>query len=243
MALVWDATGFFGGAGAVPASDSAVDPANVIGPTPIATTTKDWDPLVGTGTVSDDGIGGGVIGTGTSLDGFSFNLDILALVLQSCDIGGCQSNQMMPDFADPGAGFFEFSNVGTGLWYDPPGASGYEYTMTDDSLFTDILNFPGGFDGPFQVETEGNDLGIFGPGESVDFEALVGHGVSQFSITGISPETDPSDPGAYPIHLAFDVATASFSMQAVSSVPLPAAVWLFGSGLLGLIGVARRKVA
>jgi hypothetical protein len=25
-------------------------------------------------------------------------------------------------------------------------------------------------------------------------------------------------------------------------VPVPAAVWLFGSGLLGLIGVARRKV-
>ena len=29
----------------------------------------------------------------------------------------------------------------------------------------------------------------------------------------------------------------------VSSVPLPAAVWLFGSGLLGLVGVARRKKA
>ena len=26
-----------------------------------------------------------------------------------------------------------------------------------------------------------------------------------------------------------------------SPVPIPAAVWLFGSGLLGLIGVARRK--
>lgn len=29
----------------------------------------------------------------------------------------------------------------------------------------------------------------------------------------------------------------------VSAVPLPAAVWLFGSGLLGLIGVARKKAA
>jgi hypothetical protein len=25
-------------------------------------------------------------------------------------------------------------------------------------------------------------------------------------------------------------------------VPVPAAIWLFGSGLLGLVGVARRKV-
>ena len=28
-----------------------------------------------------------------------------------------------------------------------------------------------------------------------------------------------------------------------SAVPVPAAVWLFGSGLLGLVGVARRKKA
>jgi hypothetical protein len=27
----------------------------------------------------------------------------------------------------------------------------------------------------------------------------------------------------------------------VSAIPVPAAAWLFGSGLLGLIGVARRK--
>ncbi len=30
---------------------------------------------------------------------------------------------------------------------------------------------------------------------------------------------------------------------ATAPVPLPAAVWLFGSGLLGLIGIARRKKA
>lgn len=29
----------------------------------------------------------------------------------------------------------------------------------------------------------------------------------------------------------------------ISSVPIPAAIWLFGSGLLGLIGIARRKKA
>ena len=29
----------------------------------------------------------------------------------------------------------------------------------------------------------------------------------------------------------------------VSAVPIPAAVWLFGSGIIGLIGVARRKKA
>ena len=30
---------------------------------------------------------------------------------------------------------------------------------------------------------------------------------------------------------------------ATGTVPLPAAVWLLGSGLLGLAGVARRKIS
>ena len=32
-----------------------------------------------------------------------------------------------------------------------------------------------------------------------------------------------------------------FSIRVVTTVPVPAAVWLFGSGLIGLIGFARRK--
>ncbi len=36
--------------------------------------------------------------------------------------------------------------------------------------------------------------------------------------------------------------TLTYGVPAVSAVPIPAAVWLFGSGLLGLVGVARRKV-
>jgi hypothetical protein len=34
---------------------------------------------------------------------------------------------------------------------------------------------------------------------------------------------------------------ANFNLQGVSAVPVPAAVWLFGSSLLGLVGIARRK--
>ena len=36
-------------------------------------------------------------------------------------------------------------------------------------------------------------------------------------------------------------ATVWFDNVTVSQVPIPAAVWLFGSGLIGLIGIARRK--
>ncbi|MHB8534727.1 MAG: VPLPA-CTERM sorting domain-containing protein [Sulfuricaulis sp.] len=35
--------------------------------------------------------------------------------------------------------------------------------------------------------------------------------------------------------------TATYAIPGVSAVPVPAAAWLFGSGLLGLVGIARRK--
>ncbi len=38
------------------------------------------------------------------------------------------------------------------------------------------------------------------------------------------------------------VISTGMVLSAVPAIPVPAAVWLFGSGLLGLIGVARRKV-
>lgn len=39
----------------------------------------------------------------------------------------------------------------------------------------------------------------------------------------------------------FTVDTLNVSIDGVSPVPVPAAVWLFGSGLLGLAGIARRR--
>ena len=39
------------------------------------------------------------------------------------------------------------------------------------------------------------------------------------------------------------IATATVTTMTVNPVPIPAAVWLFGSGLIGLIGIARRKKA
>lgn len=44
------------------------------------------------------------------------------------------------------------------------------------------------------------------------------------------------------IGLLGDAAAGIDNYKAVGPVPVPAAVWLFGSGLLGLIGIARRKV-
>lgn len=42
---------------------------------------------------------------------------------------------------------------------------------------------------------------------------------------------------------AFDFGDYTLSVNSVSAVPVPAAAWLFGSGLTGLIGLARRRRA
>lgn len=42
---------------------------------------------------------------------------------------------------------------------------------------------------------------------------------------------------------SYSSATVWFDNVSVSAVPIPGVVWLFGSGLLGLVGIARRKKA
>lgn len=58
-------------------------------------------------------------------------------------------------------------------------------------------------------------------------------------VSALEFSLSSSDVGAFgmntPAYFAMD------NLTTVSAVPVPAAVWLFGSGLLGLVGIARRK--
>lgn len=52
----------------------------------------------------------------------------------------------------------------------------------------------------------------------------------------------PMDNGPFSgFNANFDILTAHVDAVTIDPVPVPAAVWLFGSGLLGLVGVARRR--
>jgi hypothetical protein len=62
------------------------------------------------------------------------------------------------------------------------------------------------------------------------------------TYTGHSLSSLGLNPGNYVWSWGSGASADSFTMN-VGAVPIPAAVWLFGSGLLGLIGVARRKKA
>jgi len=56
-------------------------------------------------------------------------------------------------------------------------------------------------------------------------------------ISGIRMDNGPF-PG---FNANFDVRAMTLTSATVAAVPVPAAVWLFGSGLVGLAGVARRR--
>ncbi len=172
-------------------------------------------------------------------------IDLIAWAVRSGDVlGFLQSDPILPDTGPPPLGVdFEFIDVGSDQWFDPPLTDAYTYEMTGSSLFTDILDFPTGFNNSFNVSVGGTGLGIFGPGQSVDFVSLLGNGVSQFTLSGIDPLVDTEDPAAFPLKLSFDTATASFTMSSASAVPLPATLWLFTSGLIGLIGIAKKREA
>lgn len=86
------------------------------------------------------------------------------------------------------------------------------------------------------VNWNDNDIHA-GTGKADGFTSAIAAGVwdpvtgayslSWLSLTGIGPK---------------DGAKSSFTLEGVASVvPVPPAIWMFGSGLLGLVGMARRE--
>jgi len=73
---------------------------------------------------------------------------------------------------------------------------------------------------------------------SVTFQAI-GSGVSSLLISewGINPWAS----GGSLLNPDFAAASVTVAEAPISAVPVPAAVWLFGSGLIGLLGFAKRK--
>jgi len=91
-----------------------------------------------------------------------------------------------------------------------------------DIPFTTTISAPFSIDDAFLVATYNADSSVF---LNID---LGGINLVQGSLTVCSGSCQ---------------ALAIGSWTRISAVPVPAAAWLFGSGLIGLIGIARRKKA
>ena len=86
---------------------------------------------------------------------------------------------------------------------------------------------------PFSFDVYSFSNGFFGTGlEDVSGKLVMSNIIGDFNIASISMRT-----------LLNDGSFTSYVEQSfvVTPIPIPAAIWLFGSGLIGLIGFAKRK--
>jgi len=129
--------------------------------------------------------------------------------------------------------------------------SGLGWTADGGTLYgegTHVVNVNG--DGADAISGDGNVSFTVGSGQlggNINFNWGATNGIDVFLVWDVVgntyTSTDVDGDGILGLGMVdgpFPAFSANFDMQAV---PVPAAVWLFGSGLLGLVGVARRKKA
>jgi len=171
-------------------------------------------------------------------------------VTQDTTIGGIATLSLYAD----GEGI-AFLAGGLDLFYDETIVS-YNDDFAFDAAFPTDPDFsrPGTTGDPDNCTTDPSALGCSGPGEIngiafgnfngiADTVTLVG----TLSFTGLSVGVSPITMATNDLPAGdwYDVDSnlmdVVYGDAEINVVPVPAAVWLFGTGLLGLIGVARRR--
>lgn len=130
---------------------------------------------------------------------------------------------------------------GTFTMYDPTGAVvGGSAVVTGDT--TTGMTSPTAF---FGFKWTAHDISFNGSTYDAPFDWGATANIPvvlDWTVTGSNWETADGDSDGIPGIAMTAGPFAGFSPYFnVSAVPVPAAAWLFGSGLLGMVGVARRR--
>lgn len=179
-------------------------------------------------------------GGGELFDGSIDNVGIYSVALTAGEVaalggGLSQSNPLPPTTSAPGN--FTFTNVNSGLWFDPPITSAIDYTLQTPGDYFTSITLPTGFNSDFTISSQGNTLGTVSGGKSFTFS---NPGVTEFMISGISPSVDLQYTDAFPVQIYFSDPTGnSFNM---SAVPEPSTIALFGISLAGITFGKRRNL-
>lgn len=180
----------------------------------------------------------GVVGVTHGISSAGFQLDFS---LAQGPIGASQMNPVRAlafssDGVQSALGTKYHHAAESGEWFSVLPSSEVLFEAEAGTLFTSILSLPIGADSDnlYRLRSSGFDLGHFLGGQSVDFEQLLGAGVSSFTLS----EIEGGSPDSFALQLEFSSAPASYRMTAV---PEPALALTVGFGAIMLTGIGRRN--
>jgi hypothetical protein len=196
--------------------------------------------------------GDGAITGGTNDVTFNWDGSLLTSVATSGQVSNATLSSPTPFF---GVNWYAHDvavyGPGTYAIYSdcPPGSPGcgvgaaYNFTVAPDQIAAHML-FNWGPNLNIDVVDIWNQNQVFGPssmstGGSTTLDPWSGVSTTAWNGMSIDWDGDGINGGAM-IDGPFQGFSANFNVM-INPVPVPAAVWLFGSGLMGLLGFSRRK--
>lgn len=208
-------------------------------PASAATVTFNLDTVFSSGAVAPDGPA--PYATLTLDDGGGTGTVVMTASV-SGDVGAAYLEELYLNF-DPA---FSLANlIFTHSGGDGPGPS----TQGNNGIFTGVDAFQSDGDGKYDIyfnfpPPPGNGNSTFDAGETVIYTITSSDAITASSFNFLSAEGGGE--GTYLAASKFNATGPSQGDSAwvgASPIPVPAAVWLFGSGLIGLVCMARRKKA
>ena len=179
-------------------------------------------PILNVNTLADSGKGGFATAFGTQ--GYTYIGSDTTIILDFNLHGSAGDNS--PGYADNNLSASIAVIIGSSLsWYPDYGTLVYEVANPNDVVGNESVFISDGLDQ--------NRIG------SISFDAINGmnfYVVASMKASSINGFADGSNTLTMQFQDDFGLTAAT-----VSTVPVPAALWLFGSGFIGLIGIARRK--
>lgn len=197
------------------------------------------------------GSGGFTLEPVNGLNQFDASLGTLTGINFNVDISSYDATLFLESFDDPGTGaLFDFANLSAqiSINYSTPGGGGLLFAT--EGLFGTIFGEFDSFDiGPVSssrsedATTRLQTAGVFNDFIGTGTLGSVDLGVFAFFQGAQVFLDDGSQVDGTPGFNSFSVgpATVSVDYTYTPTVPVPAAVWLFGSGLVALFGFSKRK--
>ena len=93
----------------------------------------------------------------------------------------------------------------------------------------------------FTTGSTANSAGTINGANVVNVGDVNADGIDDYTAVLVQASEVGSQWGGFASTPFFETWNVEINSSAVAPIPVPAAVWLFGSGLIGLVGVARRK--